>query len=52
VLFTVERLDGLMRGIVVFHFDKSKSFAAARIALLDDLGAANRAKLGKHSFQH
>jgi hypothetical protein len=51
VFLFVQALDGLTSGVVVFHFDESETLATPRVTILNDLGAADRAELGKQLLQ-
>src|ERR1700730_16682623 len=51
VLFFVQALNRRQGGVVVRHFDESKSLAAPRVPILDHLRAADRAKRREQLFQ-
>jgi hypothetical protein len=51
VLLIVQAFDGRAGGVVIRHFDEAEAFAAARIAIHDDLGATNGAEGRKQLFQ-
>lgn len=51
VLLFVKALDCFPGRIVVGHFHKSKTFAAARVAVLNDLSTAHLAVRRKQGFQ-
>jgi hypothetical protein len=51
MLGVVEIVDRVLCVLGIFHFDKSKTFAATGVAILDHLGAANRPKLGKQLLE-
>jgi len=47
-------VQGGNRGRCLFvagHFDKTKAFASARVAVIDDLGACDLAMLAKQLFE-
>jgi hypothetical protein len=51
MLLPVQGGNGGGRLFVTGHFDKSKAFAAAGVAVIDDLGAGDLAMLAKQLFE-
>jgi hypothetical protein len=51
VFLAVEGRDGGLGLFLAGHFDKAKTLAAARIAIVDDLGRHHRAVCGEKFFQ-
>tara|TARA_R110002073_G_scaffold329060_1_gene510996 strand:+ start:210 stop:374 length:165 start_codon:yes stop_codon:yes gene_type:complete len=47
----VQSSDSRLSFSIAAHLNKTKAFASAAIAISDDLGAFNRAKLRKQVFQ-
>jgi len=51
VLFAVHARDRRLGFRVVFHLDKAKAFAPARVAVHDDLSTLNGTVFAKHLLE-